>query len=271
MSVRSDDATASPAADHHLAVPGADLAYDVRGSGPIVIQAHGMSSSRTQDLELGLDFSGLAGDHTLVRYDARGHGASTGRPDPADCVWPNLAHDFLTLRGELAGAAPVDGIGASMGTATLLHAVVQEPSVFHRLVLVIPPTAWATRAGQGDVYRQGADLIERDGLAPFVAALQTQTPPALAEVPDLAMQPQVSERLFPSVLRGAGRSDLPSAEALAVVTQPVLLLPWADDPVHPVETAERLAEFLPAATLVEPATSLADVRDWRRRVAEFLA
>jgi hypothetical protein len=34
-----------------------ELAYDVSGSGPVAIQAHGMLSSRANDSALGLDFS----------------------------------------------------------------------------------------------------------------------------------------------------------------------------------------------------------------------
>jgi pimeloyl-ACP methyl ester carboxylesterase len=255
-----------------FAVDGAELAYDARGSGPVVIQAHGMSSSRAQELELGLDFSPVADARRLVRYDARGHGESTGRPVPEDYAWSALAGDLLALRRDLVGDGAVDGIGSSMGCGTLLHAAVREPGAFRRLVLVIPPTAWESRTAQSGAYRAGADAIQAQGIATFVALMQTQMlPPVLAQMPGLSMIPQVSEALFPSVLRGAALSDLPDPALLATLTQPVLILPWADDPVHPESTANALLEILPQASLVRPAETPEQVRRWGTLAAEFLS
>jgi pimeloyl-ACP methyl ester carboxylesterase len=74
----------------------------------------------------------------------------------------------------------------------------------------------------------------------------------------------------PSVFRGAGASDLPSLRQLADVRVPALILPWATDPTHPISTAERLAEALPAATLHVSDTA-DDVRTWAAKAAAFFA
>ncbi|MFI7586766.1 alpha/beta fold hydrolase [Spongisporangium articulatum] len=253
--------------EHTLAVPGATLSYEENGSGPVVVQAHGMLSSRAAELDLGLDFSPLAATHTLVRYDARGHGASTGRPEPDDYRWSNLATDLLALVDTVDG--PVDAIGASMGTATILTAAVRRPEAFRRLVLVIPPTAWEGRAAQRDAYEAGADVVEQQGLAAFAEGMQgLELPPVVAE---LGATPavEVPETLLPSLMRGAARSNLPDLQTLAGLQHPVLLLPWIDDPVHPLSTAEKLAATLPDARL-HMATSAADVRAWPQLVADFL-
>jgi 3-oxoadipate enol-lactonase len=252
-----------------LDVEGATLDYDSTGEGPVVVQAHGMMSSRAADASNGLNLAALSAAHTLVRYDARAHGASTGRPEPQDYVWPRLATDLFAVIAQVAGEAPVDAIGASMGAATILTAAVRRPAAFRRMVLVIPPTAWETRTPQRTMYEAGGAAIERQGLAAFLTAMGTATaPPVLAEL-GVVMTPQVSEVLLPSVLRGAAVSDLPEQAALAALDLPVLLLPWVGDPVHPVSTAEKLAATLPDARM-EPAESAADVRGWPRRVAEFL-
>ncbi len=93
-------------------------------------------------------------------------------------------------------------------------------------------------------------------------------PAIFAGVPGFTIN--VALRLVPTVLRGAGRSDLPEPESLRQVALPVLILAWQGDPAHPVTTAERLAELIPHAQL-SVADSLEQVRGWNQRVVRFLA
>lgn len=251
-----------------LAVREAEVAFDEAGSGPVVIQAHGLTSSRDNDQEMGFEFPGLAATHRLVRYDARGHGESTGRAVPEDYTWAALADDLLALAASVGGGEPVDVVGASMGVGTVLHAVLREPGAFRRLVLLVPPTAWETRAGQTAAYRAGADLVAGQGLAAFVSlAARLPGPPALNGV---STMPQVSEALLPAVLRGAALSDLPEPASLTSVGQPALILPWAGDPGHPESTADMLGTLLPQATVRPPARNPADIAAWGPLVQEFL-
>ncbi|WP_375388593.1 alpha/beta fold hydrolase, partial [uncultured Amnibacterium sp.] len=207
----------------------------------------------------------------LVRYDARGHGCSTGRPVPEDYRWPRLAEDLLALLDVVSPDRPVDAIGVSMGVGTLLHAATLRPERFRRLALVIPPTAWSTREAQGDVYRQMADLVEDQGLETLVRAMQALGTLPLLEAggfpPPAA--PDVAEALLPSVFRGAAVSDLPPSAVLPAITVPVLLRPWIDDPGHPVSTAQLLHDLLPGATLDVTRTPDA-LRALGGRVADFL-
>ena len=253
-----------------VAVNGVRLALDETGDGPVVVQLHGLSSSRGHDHDLGFDFSVLSGSHRLVRYDARAHGDSGGAPEPTDYTWAHLAGDLLMVKAHVAPEQPVDAIGASMGVGTILHAALAEPAAFRRLVLIIPPTAWENRAAQASVYAQAAELVERHGLGAFVAAAQNQPLPPVLAAAEVRMEPQVSPDLFPAVLRGAALTDLPTPEDLKALTQPTLILPWADDPGHPLSTAERLAEVLPNATLQSPARTPEEVASWAALVEEFL-
>jgi len=257
--------------DRFLPVRDADLAYDVDGSGPVAVQLHGLSSSREGDLDLGLDLRGLAGDgHRLIRYDARGHGASTGRPEPGDYRWSALADDLIALAEHVRAGEPVDWIGQSMGTGTLLHAAVRSPARFRRLVLEIPPTTGETREMARDMYRQSADFVETQGKEAWVRGMQQfGVPEIFADVPNYRYDADVRGDMLPWVLRGAARTDLPPAEALATLTHPTLILAWESDPVHPVSTAEYLVKTLPDARLHVSSTA-ADVRTWPARVAEFL-
>jgi 3-oxoadipate enol-lactonase len=209
--------------------------------------------------------------HRVVRYDARGHGASTGRPDPDDYRWSALADDLIDVVDALGATEPVDAIGASMGTGTIVWAALRHPERFRRLVLLVPPTAWETRAAQSGLYLQGADLIDARGLDALTALMSTAPlPPVVAEL-GIEMTPELVPSLAASVYRGAAASDLPPREAIAEgLRLPVLLLPWAGDPSHPVATAEQLRDLIPDARL-ELAPDATAVRAWPARVAEFLA
>ncbi|MFT4087631.1 MAG: alpha/beta hydrolase [Gordonia sp. (in: high G+C Gram-positive bacteria)] len=242
-------------------VPGADLAVEYSDEGgPAVVQLHGLTSSRARDRVLGLDLGrGLSGTR-LLRYDARGHGQSTGSHDPTDYTWKRLADDLLTLLDQYFPGETVHGAGPSMGTGTLLHAALRAPERFSGLTLIIPPTAWTTRPAQAQAYLTAADLVEQNGIGAFVDAGRAVTPPPAA-VPHSETGPDITEDLLPTVFRGAALSDLPAPGDLARIDVPVTVLAWIDDPAHPVSTAERLVELLPQATLTVARTPN-DVEQW---------
>lgn len=54
------------------------------------------------------------------------------------------------------------------------------------------------------------------------------------------------------------------------LTHPTLILAWDTDPLHPVSTAERLAEIIPDSTL-HVARTVDDVRTWTQRTIDFFA
>ena len=253
-------------------VRGVELAVTDEGSGPAYFWGHGLSGSMGQDAKFSMfNWARLSAAHRVVRWDARGHGESAGTEEPDTYRWDNLAGDLVGLADALGVDTFVAG-GVSMGAATALHAAVLAPERVRGLVLVLAPTAYETRAAQGDMYRDGAALVERDGLAAYVERMNEQpAPEILGDFADMYhFEPAVSERLLPSVLRGAGTSDLPAPDEVRSIAVPVLLLPWLTDPGHPVSTSERLAELLPNAEM-HVAAKLDDVGTWTDRVEQFLA
>lgn len=242
-----------------------DVELSDEGGRPVV-QLHGLTSSRARDRMLDLDLGrGLSGTR-LLRYDARGHGRSTGRPVPEDYRWPRLAQDLLALLDTWFPGEQVHGVGPSMGTGTLLHAAVREPGRFAGLTLVLPPTAWETRASKAADYLAAAASVEASGATSFVEAGRlAPRPPATALTPETV--PDVDEALLPALLRGAAGSDLPAPAELALLDLPVTVLAWTEDPAHPVSTAEALAALLPRARLVVAATP-ADLGTWPELLAD---
>jgi pimeloyl-ACP methyl ester carboxylesterase len=246
------------------------IAYDDDGTGPLVVRLHGLSGSRAADDMTGAFDAGslLQAGRRVVRYDARGHGRSAGGKDESEYRWPHLAGDLLALLDALGVDDGVSGVGASMGTATLLHAVTAAPDRFDRLVLTCPPTAWASRAAQADVYRAGALFAERNGKEAFIRGMRAlPRPPVLAGLPEPLID--IEEALLPTVLRGAAASDLPSEDAIAGIRCPTLILAWDDDPGHPVSTAERLHALIPGSVL-HVAHTPDELRTWEERRLRFL-
>lgn len=252
-------------------VRGADLRYDLEGEGPMVIWAHGLMSDRWAMEDVGtLDWSPVVdAGRTLVRLDARGHGESGGESDPARYTWAVLAGDLLAVLDQLSPDEPVAAIGCSMGTGTLLHAAVAAPDRFSALVLTAPPTAWETRAGQVEAYRQLAEIAESGGAAAVERVFAMQPLNGVLAEADLPMRIGVSDALLASVLRGAAQTDLPSPDEIHGLSIPTLILSWAADPGHPVSTGEKLHELIPESRF-SVADSLAAVRMWGAAAAAFL-
>ncbi len=244
-----------------------------RGDGPLVLWGHGLMQSRANENTRRLWTIAddvVAAGFEFVRYDARGHGKSSGTADPTVYQWSSLANDALDLHSELSGE-PVVLAGASMGAATMLHAAVRQPTAARALVLVIPPTAWDTRAGQRELYENSASFVRAKGKDRYVQAVQKlPVIPILAEYPEYRLlPPDISEELLPFVLEGAAASDLPPIGALRSLDIPSLILAWDTDPGHPVSTAETLHRTLPRSTL-RVAQTVADIRGWGGEVVEFL-
>lgn len=244
------------------------LAYDVTGSGPPVVQLHGLLSDRASNAAGGLDLaSGLAG-HRAVRFDARGHGRSAAEPVAADWAWPRLAADLLDLLDAVVPGEPVHGIGPSMGAATLLYAALARPERFRSLTLCVPSTAWASRRGQAAAYRRGAELVERHGLEAYLrAGRAAPRPPAVADRG--THPPRIDPSLLPTVLRGAAATDLPPVEELARIGLPTLVLAWSEDPTHPLSTARALRAALPGDALHVAGTP-GELARWPGRCADFV-
>lgn len=254
-------------------VRGADIVYEVTGSGPNLIWGHGLSQSRAAELELGLiDWPAIPA--RVVRYDARGHGESSTTAEPAGYGWDELALDQLALADHL-GIDRYIAAGASMGCGTALHAAVRAPERIERCILVIPPTGWETRQAQAGEWGKVADVIERDGVEPVIAARAAQPiPHPLADDPTIRdRQAAVTRAWDPArlaqVMRGATHADLPARERLAAVSAPTLILAWTGDPVHPTSTAVELDELLPDSTL-HIASTAEELAGWTALVADFV-
>jgi pimeloyl-ACP methyl ester carboxylesterase len=167
--------TVPTATTHVLAVPGAAIAYDVRGElppadgrPPLLMIAQPMDAA---------GFATLASffpDRTVVTYDPRGLGRSTRDDGGTDNDPVVQAEDLHALIGEL-GAGPVEVMASSGGAITGLALVAAHPEdvatlVAHEppLISVLPDADRAYRA-QAEFQKTYAEKGAGAGMAHFIA------------------------------------------------------------------------------------------------------
>ncbi|WP_308197415.1 alpha/beta fold hydrolase [Candidatus Mycolicibacterium alkanivorans] len=113
--------------NRHVTVPGATLHYEIRGEGPLLL----VIGSPMGAAEFAPLAEALAGDHTVVTYDPRGHGTSaTSAPDD-DATPDQRADDVAAILDDL-GAADADVLVA--GRADRVRTLVaHEPPLLELL------------------------------------------------------------------------------------------------------------------------------------------
>lgn len=128
----------------HLAVDGGTIAYEVTGSGPLIVLAHGMGDSRHAYRAVIPRL--VAAGYRVAAVDLRGCGESSA-------AWPDwsrtaIAGDLLAVIRHLGGPAVLVGHSISGGAATI--AAAREPSLVTAVVELAPFTREQT-IGLGDL------------------------------------------------------------------------------------------------------------------------
>ncbi|MGW3427832.1 alpha/beta fold hydrolase [Streptomyces melanosporofaciens] len=118
----------------YLAVDGGTIAYEVAGSGPLIVLAHGMGDSRAAYRAVIPPL--VAAGYRVAAVDLRGCGeSSAGWP-----AWSRtaIAGDLLAVIRHLGGPALLVGHSISGGAATI--AAAREPSLITAVVELAPFT-----------------------------------------------------------------------------------------------------------------------------------
>lgn len=248
-------------------------------SGPVVVMAHGLMGSVALSARFGERFEALAARGLqVVAYDARGHGRSEGSRSPEDYRWARHAQDLAGLVATL-GVAPASLCGGSMGAGSALLVALAHPERVDRLVLRAPPPFGAALRVARRTFLPLAflyALLGSEATAAFVTMLpaarrlQRATPRN-----DLRsfFAAQRRETVVPAI-RGLLRERDPiPVVRFGEIRRPTLVLGHRGDAVHPVQSAERLAEAIPGARLEiapDAGWAAAHPEEATARVADFL-
>jgi pimeloyl-ACP methyl ester carboxylesterase len=233
------------------------LRGEASGTGPAVVQAHGITAARkyvTHGSKL-LQRRGL----TAVAYDARGHGESGPAPAGEGYEYPELARDMGAVVESQSPKARVVIAGHSMGAHTGAAYALTNSDRVAGLVAIGPSSRGTPVSDESIAYWDRlADGLERGGVDGFVDAYDdgTHDPQWRDVVLRLARQRLGLHRDLNAVaaaLRSTTRSvpfdGLESLESLAVPTLVVASHDTAD-PGHPYGVAEEWTERIPGARMV---------------------
>src|SRR6516162_9861142 len=140
-----------------LDVPGGRIAYEVTGSGPLVVLSHGIGVRR-QDYRFLAPMLAQAG-YRVANADLRGHGESS--MGWASITRTDVAGDLLALIRHLDGPAVIVGHSISGGAATI--AAAKQPDLVSGIVEINPFTK-TQRLDLGGFlrirrYRRGLSLL----------------------------------------------------------------------------------------------------------------
>ncbi|AJT65174.3 hypothetical protein T261_3506 [Streptomyces lydicus] len=163
-----------------LAVPGAEIYYEVRGSGPPLLLINGGDGDAAM-------FGPLAGllaeGHTVITYDLRGNSRSRLTGPPAAQWIEEHGHDAHLLLSAVAAEAPAYVFGTSYGGMIGMDVLARHPGQVRALVAHEPfvidllPDADRWHALFQEVY----ELYEREGADPamrrFSDAIGVDGPP----------------------------------------------------------------------------------------------
>jgi len=185
---------------HRLDVPGAQLYYDVQGSGPVLLLVgHPMDASGFAAIA-----PLLAESHTVVTFDPRGF-ARSPIDDPDQDAEPDLLADDARRVLEAVGEGPASVFGSSGGAITGLALVTRHPDHVARLVAHEPPVALllpdAEEAQAGmheiyDTYRQSGTSAAWAAFGSFTGLTIGRQDDEVAPEPPSPAEVATSERFF---------------------------------------------------------------------------
>jgi len=217
---RSDSAAAYRA--DSAQVNGTTLFYDVQGSGPVIVFAHGGGfDHRMWDDQV----SAFRPFFTVVRYDARGFGRSASTVGA-----PFQYHEDLAGLIRHLGYERVSVVGQSLGGRVAVDLALTHPDLVEKLVLVGPGLSgwpWDRSGFESWIARMGDAVKAGDSLAASEAWLSSSYMAPAMERPELRDRLRMLSRANVRSFFENGQEpelDPPAMKRLRDVRAPVLLV-----------------------------------------------
>ncbi len=251
---------------------GVDINYQITGAGPVVVFAHSLAS----DLSMwDAQVAALADRFTLLRFDSRGHGASSA--PLGDYTWDVVCADLIGLLDGL-GIDRVHFVGLSMGGMLGQHLVLRSPERIASLVLACTTSGFP--AGAGAVWPERVAVVRAQGMISQVESTLARwfTAPFRAANPEvtkrigaiIAATPPAGYIGWASAILGIDLTD-----RLGDIHCPTLVIGGAEDPSTPPALQEIIAEKINGARLaiIAQAAHLANIEqaaNFNQLLGDFL-
>ncbi|UWZ85574.1 3-oxoadipate enol-lactonase [Occallatibacter riparius] len=217
-----------------------------RASGDLLVLSNSIgSSTRMWDKVL----PAFEEQYRVLRYDTRGHGASSVPVPPY--TLDQLGHDILFLLDQV-GAARAHFCGLSLGGMVGQWLAINAPERLGRMILANT----AARIGTQQLWEQRIATVRESGMGPLAEATLTRwfTAEYRAHHPDeMAIMRQMIASTDPTgyaaccgVLR-----DTDLGDAIAAFNEPCLVIAGKHDPATPPCDGQALAAALTRAEYLE--------------------
>ncbi len=227
--------------------PGGRIAYDDRGSGPLVVMSPGFGDLKEEYRFLAPKLA--AAGYRAVTMDLRGHGQSSVGWDDHTCA--ALGRDMLALIDHLA-AGPAVIIGNSMSGGAAAWAAAEAPDAVAALVLIDPFAAtcrmswWKTALFQAVMHTAFVGPWAPAAWGAYYASLYPSAKPADFAEYKAALIASLKEPGRMAALQAMMRTDRSDVEPrLSTVRAPTLVVmgtrdPDFDDPAGEAATMANL-------------------------------
>jgi 3-oxoadipate enol-lactonase len=253
---------------------GGELAYDVRGSGPTLLLLHafplGMAMWEPQVRD-------LQDTHRVVRFDARGFGASP--PGEGLLSMERIAEDAVALLDHL-GLPQAAVCGLSMGGYAAFALYRRHPGRVRALVLADTRAA----ADSEEAKKGRADLAQKVRRQGSEAAAEAFLPKLLGDT-TRRERPEIVTRVRDMILANPARGICDALAGLAAradatdllreIRVPTLFLVGEEDAVSPPAEMQKMHEQVPGSSFVKLGraghlSNLEDPPAFSRPLREFL-
>ena len=247
-----------------------DQNYIVKGKGRPVVFQHGLGSNVEQAEGL---LGGLEGIK-LISMDCPGHGQSV-LPDGYEPSFEAYARDLLHLLDQLKIKKAIFG-GISMGSGIALHMAVHHPERVEGLILVRPAWLASGRPRNLEILLELLPFLDQEnGKKQFAQTaslqnIQSWLPNAANSVLGMFERDQqaTTGQVVSHIVRDA---PIPMMLDLEKVSVPCLIIANHEDPLHPYELAEEIAEYFPETEVQEVVSRYVDDGTHREEVRALVA
>jgi pimeloyl-ACP methyl ester carboxylesterase len=227
------------------------------GEGPAVVLCHGITATRRYVLHGSRALERVG--HSVVTYDARGHGESDPAPAAQGYGYPALVADLERVVAETVATEQFVLGGHSMGAHTAVAYALRHPQRVAGLVVIGPVYVGEISERSLEYWDGLAAALDGGGVEGFLDYIdrEEERDPAWREaVRRFTRQRMLEHRHLDALveaLRQVPRSrPFAALGELGELRMPALVVASHDDadPGHPRAVAEAYAEQLPEARLV---------------------
>ncbi len=228
-------------------VNGIEINYTIEGEGPWLTMSHSLACNLHMWDE---EATRLAKRYKVLRYDTRGHGASSA---PAGAYTLDLLAD--DLHGLLAalGVKSTHFVGLSMGGMIGQTFALKYPGMFTSLALCDTTSRYPAEAS--GLWAERIKTVETQGMEPLVAPTLERwfTAPFRKARPEVVQKVAAMIRATSTPGYVGCSYAIPKINLTARLKEircPALVIVGKDDPGTPVAMAEEIHHALPGSKLV---------------------